>query len=90
MRLVGASNWFIRGPFLVQGILVGAIASMVTFGLVFAAAALTVSSIESFTGFSAFVYLKAEFLTLLGLQLAVGIGLGVLSSTIAIRKYLKV
>lgn len=90
MRLVGASNWFIRGPFLVQGILVGTVASIVTLGLVFAAASLTVSSVESFTGFSVFDYLKAEFLTLFGLQLAVGIGLGVLSSAIAIRKYLQV
>lgn len=90
MRLVGASNWFIRGPFLVQGILVGVVATLVTLALLFALSYMTGTQIEEFTGFNIQAFLQAQFFVLLGLQLVVGIGLGVLSSSIAIGRYLKV
>lgn len=89
MRLVGASNWFIRGPFLVQGILVGVTASALTIGLLYAASSFIAAELQSFSGFDLSSYITAELVPIVLLQLGVGIGLGVLSSVIAVRRYLK-
>lgn len=91
MRLVGASNWFIRGPFLVQGIIVGIVATFITIILFALANLLLNSKLEIILpGFSLFSYFLNHFWTLLFIQLTAGIGLSMLSSIIAIRKYLKV
>ena len=90
MRLVGASNMFIRGPFLVQGVLVGIAASVITLLLLLLASLLVGGRVESFTGFSLGSFVLSQFFVLLLLELAVGITLGLVSSTIAIRRYLKV
>jgi len=90
-RLVGASNWFIRGPFLVQGIICGVLATLVSL-LVFSAACWFLSSrIESyFFDLNISQLFLQRFWLLLLIQLATGIGLGVFSSMVAIRKYLKI
>ncbi|OHA67088.1 MAG: hypothetical protein A3C82_02435 [Candidatus Wildermuthbacteria bacterium RIFCSPHIGHO2_02_FULL_47_12] len=91
MRLVGASNMFIRSPFLLQGIIVGALASMITFILLVPFTLFLSSKLETFIPqFNLFEYFMSNFLVILSLQLFVGIGLGILSSLIAIRRYLKV
>jgi len=91
MRLVGASNWLVRGPFLIQGAIVGFIATLITlliaFGLCYgfdSKIRILVPEISTLTLFT------SNFWTLLLIQLAAGIGLGIISSTIAIRKYLKI
>ncbi|MEK7510532.1 MAG: permease-like cell division protein FtsX [Patescibacteria group bacterium] len=90
MRLVGASNWFIRAPFLIQGILVGILATVLALLLLSFASFFAAWKVHLFTGFPLKEYLRDHFFELLGLELLVGICLGVISSTIAIRRYLKV
>lgn len=91
MKLVGASNWFVRGPFLVQGILAGASATGITLLLMIPSIFFFAPRLEALVpGFSLWSYLWGNFFMLLLLQLGVGVGLGVLSSTIAIRRYLRV
>lgn len=90
-RLVGASDWFIRGPFLAQGAISGAIAAVATF-LVFGLVVLTLSPKFTilFPGFNIFNSFLVKFWLYFLIHLFAGIALGVLSSIIAIRKYLKV
>jgi len=90
-RLVGASNWFIRGPFLVQGAISGIFATIICL-LIFTLICWFLSpKIEIlFSGLNIWKYFTSNFFTIILLQLVTGIGLGVISSTIAIRKYLKV
>ena len=91
MRLVGASNWFVRGPFLIQGILAGGIAAIIAFILTFLFSYGADSRLAFvLPGISLFgIFLKGAF-SLLLVQLGTGVGLGAVSSLIAIRKYLKI
>ena len=90
-RLVGASNWFIRGPFIVQGVLCGLFAGISSFFLFFLFSWLLGSKAEVlFSGLNLFVFFVSNIGWILLLQLVSGIGLGVVSSLIAVRRYLEV
>ena len=90
-RLVGASNWFIRGPFLVQGAISGVFAAIICF-LIFSLTCWFFSpKIEIlFSGLNIWSFFIANFFMIILIQLATGIGLGIISSAIAVRKYLKI
>lgn len=91
MRLVGAGNWFIRGPFLVQGVICGIIA--VVIGLAVFAPLIYFLSPNVFGltgGFDLLKYFAGNFWEILGLQLLSGVGLGVVSSLVAVKKYLEI
>ena len=90
MRLVGAGSWFIRGPFLVQGVLVGVTSTACTLILLFVFSFFVSDELQSFTGFDLSLFLTSQIFILFPLQLLAGIGLGIISSFIAIRRYLKV
>ncbi|OGI21510.1 MAG: hypothetical protein A2808_00520 [Candidatus Moranbacteria bacterium RIFCSPHIGHO2_01_FULL_55_24] len=91
MRLVGASNLYVRTPFIFEGILYGLSAAIVTifllFGIAYYISPLTQGAIPQ--GNFMNLYLQNFGFILLGLIL-LGMGLGVVSSAIAIRRYLKV
>lgn len=91
MRLIGASNWFVRGPFLIQGIIIGFIATLITllitFGLCYGFDARIKTIAPDISIYSIFI---SNFFLLFLIQLATGIGLGIISSYIAVRKYLKI
>jgi len=90
-RLVGASNWFIRGPFLAQGLISGLLATVVTVLLFLLICWFSAPKIEIlFPGFNMFSFFLGNFWLLLGIQLLAGIGIGIISSLIAIRRYLKI
>lgn len=91
MRLVGASNIYVRMPFMFEGIFYGIAAALTTvlalFGAAYVISPLTQGALPqgNFMG----LYLQFLIPMILGL-LFLGIFLGVLSSSIAIRRYLKV
>ncbi|MCD6550463.1 permease-like cell division protein FtsX [bacterium] len=91
MRLVGASNWFIRGPFMMQGAISGLVAALVSL-LLFTGICYYLSPKIAILipGFSLFDYFYANLQTIVLLQLACGLGLGTVPVLFAIRKYLKV
>lgn len=91
MRLVGASNWFIRGPFIVQGVISGILATIVTLSLFSLGSYVLSSKIEILiSGFSLFDYFKSNLGTILSIQLVCALGLGIIPALFAIRRYLKV
>ncbi len=91
MRLVGANNMYIRGPFIVTGIMSGALAGIVTLLVFYPVSYFTSSKIASWLdGFSIFSYYLSHFPQFFLYLVGAGIVLGSVSSYFAVRKYLKV
>jgi cell division transport system permease protein len=90
MRAVGASNSLVRGPFMVDGIVVGVLAAVLS--LILAAPIISFISpyLASFIpGANIFQYFYSNIFSLLGLQVLFGTGIGTLSSFLAVRRYLR-
>ena len=89
MKLVGASNWFIRGPFLLEGALQGIIASFVAILIIIPFVMWGSPRVESFISeISMSLYFWSHFWYILLYQTLFGIFLGIVSSFWAINKYL--
>jgi len=91
MRLVGASNWFIHGPFLWQGLLYGIFGILIADLILFSTLGFLSARLENWTlGFNLLNYFKGNFLLLFLGQIVFAFALGIISSFVAVRKYLKV
>ena len=91
MKYVGATNWFIRGPFLCEGIIIGIIASGISVGI----SALIYTKLVEAIGDQIFSLLStpmvpAEFLiyNFAWIFLALGVSIGACGSIISMRKFL--
>jgi len=94
MRLLGASTWYIRGPFVVETIVYGVLSALLSVLIinslfVAASSALQASSLGLLDISYAGQYFHRNLLELLAMQLGVGILIGAVSSIIATRRYLK-
>lgn len=94
MKYVGATNGFIRGPFIVEGIIIGIISALITLILIGFAYNGVLSQIMSsavMRSISISLYtFQALFAKVLIVYLILGIGIGTLGSVISMNKYLKV
>lgn len=91
MRLVGGSNWHIKAPYLVEGGLYGAFAAAITLVVFYPVAYFVSPKIESLMpGVSLIGYFVSNSLQLILIVAFVGILLGVASSFVAIRRFLKI
>lgn len=91
MRLVGASNNYIRGPFIVVGIIYGLVAGILTLLIFWPLTYWLGTSTESFFGgFNLFTYYMRNIVQFVLIILAAGVLFGGVSSLLAIRKYLKI
>jgi cell division transport system permease protein len=90
MRLVGASNMFIRGPFVLQGVLYGVISGVLTLLILYPVALYLGPGTEAFFSLNIFNYFVTNFGYLFFVLVGSGIVLGVFSSTLAIARYLRV
>jgi len=88
MRLVGASKMRVRGPFMMEGALYGIIASVLTMVLFFPATLWVGNNLTLFLGFNIYEYYVSNLFQIFIIILLSGVSLGVISSVLAIRKYL--
>ncbi|MGN0660036.1 MAG: permease-like cell division protein FtsX [Emergencia sp.] len=91
MKYIGATNWFIRGPFLVEGIIIGIFASLVSAGITW----LLYSRIVDMIGTQVMTILSSPLVpagylagNLVCIFLAMGISIGACGSIISMRRFL--
>jgi cell division transport system permease protein len=90
MRVVGASNALVRGPYVVEGIFWGAIAAVLSLILVAPACYFISSGLNDFIpGLNLFQYFYTHIIQLFLYQLLFGVAIGSLSSFWAVSRYLK-
>jgi len=91
MRLVGASNWFVRGPFILSGALYGFCAAVITILVSYGVVLYISPSVVKFEpSLDILAYFHTNFVKLSLILAGTGVGLGVVSSFIAMRRYLKI
>ncbi len=88
MRLVGASKMRVRGPFMVEGAVYGIIATIITLIIFWPTTIYLGQKMSSFLGLNVYEYYLSNLFQIFGILLSSGVLLGVISSFIAIRKYL--
>jgi len=90
MRLVGASDWYIRSPFLAQGIFYGVSAALLSTIFIVALVPFIYPYFNNvFSGIPIPSFTPLTGLALLGMEVLFGALLGSFGSVIALRKYLK-
>ncbi len=92
MKLVGATNWFIRGPFVLEGLMYGIIAtiiSMLALSVLLFYAGPAINNYFGDVGVDTTNYLRQNVPLIFAMQLGIGIFIGITSSLLALRKYLK-
>ena len=94
MKYVGATNSFIRTPFIIEGVTIGIISSILSLGIIgmlynFIATKLVASPTFQTIGVSILTFSNL-FAQIITVYLILGIGIGILGSSISMRKYLEV
>ncbi|MBX9907039.1 ABC transporter permease [Patescibacteria group bacterium] len=89
MRLVGAGNMFIRGPFILQGIMYGAVAAILTLLLFYPITLWLSDGTRAFFQLDLFQYYVQDFGHIFLVIMGSGIMLGMVSSILAIARYLR-
>ena len=90
MRLVGASNKYIRGPFVISGIIYGLMSGLLTLAIFYPITRwIGVYTASLFSGINFFTYYTSNFGEFFLIIVGSGIVLGAISSYWAVRRYLK-
>lgn len=91
MKYVGATNWFIRGPFLIEGILIGILSALISVGVI----SLLYYRLSELAGHQLFVMLSTSMVPgaflvvhLVWIFAALGISIGACGSIISMRRFL--
>lgn len=93
MKLVGATNWFVRAPFLVESMLYAILSVAITLALLYPLLGVIAPQVNSFfEGYNLDIisYFNANLIMIIAWQLTFVIALSIISSSIAIGRYLRV
>jgi cell division transport system permease protein len=93
MKLVGATQWYIRGPFIIEGVLYGVAATLVAtpilLSVIYYYGIPMIRDYFGNEGISVANYLGNNMVMVVALQLVVGLAISIISSWLAMRKYLR-
>lgn len=90
MKLVGASNWFVRIPFMLEGFVQGVVGALVAFMAMLGLQNVLTNAISRNSDFSRGFYVTTGDAITIGLMLvAIGAGIGVLGAIIGLRRFIE-
>ncbi|AET57638.1 cell division protein ftsX-like protein [Paenibacillus terrae HPL-003] len=92
MKLVGATNFFIRWPFFIEGALIGLIGSVITVGILFSGYQRLLTAVQGDIALNMLklMPLQGVWIQLSALLIILGMLVGIVGSTLSMRKFLKV
>lgn len=90
MRLVGASNMYIRGPFMLQGVMYGVVSGVVALLILYPIVLWLGPKTALFFEINIFDYFVNNFAYIFSVLVGIGVALGLVSSVLAITRYLRV
>lgn len=94
MKYIGATDFFVRSPFVIEGMLIGVIGALIPTGIIYVlynkVIAYIVERFASLSKLLSFLPVKTIFSTLFPVSVAMGVGIGFLGSIITVRKHLRV
>ncbi|MGZ6967915.1 MAG: FtsX-like permease family protein, partial [Acidimicrobiia bacterium] len=91
MKLVGASNWFVRIPFMLEGLVQGVIGAAFAFGAVYGLKEVISNAIARNSDFSRGFYVaNADAYTIGLIVIILGAAIGVIGSIVGLRRFLEV
>lgn len=94
MKYVGATDWFIRWPFILEGILIGFIGAIISLSISWVSYTrfinVIIINIPLITNLLEFRDINEMFIILIPTALIMGIGIGIIGSVTSIRKHLRV
>jgi cell division transport system permease protein len=90
MKLVGATDWFVRMPFILEGLISGIIAALAASGLIALTYKPIIDGSKRAVGFFPFDYDPTYLGTLLGIMVVAGAVLGAFGSFLGVRRFLTI
>ena len=90
MRLVGASNMFIRGPFMLQGVMYGVVSGILALLILYPIVLWLGPKTATFFELNLFDYFVSHFSYIFGVLIGIGVLMGLGSSVLAVARYLRV
>lgn len=93
MKYIGATNGFIRTPFIVEGAIMGLVSALISFVLIsisYVVIYARIPQIGSTLGVFGFLPYSSLWYQILGIYVVLGLFIGIFGSAISIKKYLKV
>lgn len=94
MKYIGATDFFVRSPFVIEGMLIGVIGSLIPLGVIYTIYNEVIEYVtEHFsilTKLLDFLPVETIFQVLLPVSVAMGVGIGFLGSIVTVRKHLRV
>lgn len=94
MKYIGATDFFVRSPFVIEGMLIGLFGSALPLGIIYFIYNNAIQYVQDrfqvLSGFLQFLPVGLIFETLVPVSLAIGVGIGFLGSFTTVRKHLRV
>ena len=94
MKYIGATDFFVRSPFVIEGIIIGLLGSLLPLGIIYVVYNRVVEYVmikfQVLTTLLNFLPVETIFATLIPVSVAMGVGIGFVGSFITVRKHLRV
>jgi len=94
MKYIGATDFFVRAPFVIEGIIIGLFGSLIPLGIIYIIynniVEYVVGRFQILTSLIQFIPVETIFQTLVPVSLAMGVGIGFVGSFITVKRHLRV